>query len=407
MLRVALTFLWLFVLASCEAIAGIPDVRMEPSKSTDDGGPSAAGGCKEFCELAYSLCDEEFTIYQPMACATACPLYSEEERKCREDELKQLQNSGKNERYLYCPRASLGGGNGACGGTPCQNYCRTMSKVCSEHAEGMVTYPDADGMNAEACEAKCAVIPDKEDAILGAGDSTFDVMADHEGDTIQCRLVHLTLATQSEKFATEHCEHAFISPQPMGGRTPWCGAPLANNGEPTCDDYCAINLAACTDDFEVYDDLAQCRAVCKSFEPGTLAMNAQENTLACRKYHSYNAAVYANPKQHCPHSGPGGAVTCGDDCESMCKLLETGCPSEYEEEYDGSSNNCEQACDTARKADPMYMGGASYSIKNAKLGHAFACRLYHATIAATLSNDDALECGIAIGKQACPFPEDP
>jgi hypothetical protein len=405
MSRVALTLLSLCLLASCELIAGIPDVRQPPTEE-NDGGPPVSSNCKQFCDLAYSLCDGEFTIYQPLACATACALYSDEERQCRENELKQLQDSGPNERYLYCPRASLSGGDGVCGGTPCKNYCRTMGKVCREHAEGMVSYPDADGMNAEECEAKCAVIPDKEDAILGASDSTFDVIADHEGDTIQCRLVHLTLATQSEKFAAEHCEHAFISPQPMGNRTPWCGAPLANDGEPTCEDYCAVNIAACKDEHEVYDNLEQCKAACKSFEPGTLAVYTNENTLACRKYHSYNAAVYANPGLHCPHSGPGGAGVCGDDCESLCKLIELGCPGEYEEEYDGSASKCEMACDTARKADPMYMGGMKYSVANAKLGHAFSCRMYHATIATVLTNDDAFECGVAIGKQACPFPED-
>lgn len=398
----AFSLLCLVLLGGCELVAGIPDVRMGPEPN-GDGGPKPGGVCEQFCELANRLCTEEFTIYQPMACMSACALYSEEDRKCREDELKKLQNSNENERYLYCPRASLGGGD-VCGGSLCKNYCNAMASVCSDFVEENLIYPDADGTNGEACEAKCAVIPNKEDARLSAGQSTFDIDADHEGDTIQCRLVHLTLATQ-DGFAAEHCPHAYVSPQPMNGmRPPWCGGPEIPDAQQTCDDYCTVNLAACNDEYEVYDDIAQCRAACKAFDPGDLAIN-KGNNVACRKLHSYNAAVYANPQTHCPHSGPGGAGVCGDDCESLCRLLEDGCPAEYEAEYDNSASRCQAACDSARKADPMYKSnGGTYSIANAKQGHAFACRLYNATLATTMSNDAADLCAVAVGKEACPFP---
>jgi hypothetical protein len=367
----------------------------------------SGGGCESFCELANSLCKDRFAIYHGnQDCPTACALYTAEERECRRGELKKLQDSSPNEAYLYCPRASLSGGNGVCGGSPCKNYCKTMSIVCADYPEDSVNYPDAEGKNAEECEAKCSVIPDQEKLPQGADDSTFDINADHEGDTIQCRLVHLTLATQSKAFASDHCAHAYISPQPMSGRTPWCGAPLETDGVPTCEDYCAVNLAACKDEHKVYDNPAQCRAACRAFEPGNLSENSQEPTLACRKYHSYNAAVYADPEKHCPHAGPGGADVCGDDCESLCLLLENGCPAEFEAEYDGSANSCQRACDTARKADPKYKGGASYSIASAKRGDPFACRLYSATVATAMSNDAADVCAVAVGKAACPFPED-
>jgi hypothetical protein len=352
MLRVALTFC-LLLLASCEAIAGIPDVRNKAPEG--DGGPTPGpGGCTAFCERATELCTQEFTIYQsPAACATACALYSDDERECREDALTALDESNQNERYLYCPRASLGGG-GTCGGSQCKNYCNAISRVCSEYREDNVNYPDGDPMHAEECETKCAVIPDKSKALLGPGESSFDVIADHEGDTLQCRLVHLTLASQSAMFAKDHCAHAYISPQPMNGSmAPWCGGPNDPKGTPTCDDYCAVNLAACKDEFKVYDNLAQCRAACRSFELGTSAVNEPGiNSVACRKYHSYNAAVYPNgPVAHCPHAGPGGAQVCGDDCESFCQLLEDGCSAEYEAEYGGSASDCRSKCDAARKAD--------------------------------------------------------
>jgi hypothetical protein len=406
MLRVALTFSWLFVLAGCEAIAGIPDVRMEPPKFNEDGA-TPSGGCASFCERAQRLCTEEFTIYQTDACMTACALYSEDDLKCREGALDDLSKSNENDRNLYCPRASLGGG-GMCGGSLCTNYCNTMSVVCADHREDNVNYPDDNPAHAEECASKCAVIPDKARSPLGPGASSYDVIADHEGDTIQCRMVHLTLATLSERLAMDHCAHAHISPQPQNNATmaPWCGGPNDPKGAPTCDDYCAVNLAACKDKFEVYDDLAQCRAACRSFDLGTSADNGPAHNVACRRYHSYNAAVYAKPELHCPHAGPGGAGVCGDDCESLCLLLEDGCPAEYEDEYNGSASSCQAACDMARKADPMYMNdGASYSIANAKQGHAFACRLYSATIATSMSNDAADVCAVAVGKTNCPFPD--
>ena len=404
-LRVTLSLWALLVLAGCELIAGIPDVRME----ADNPGPSEASGCAAFCELAYSLCDEQFTIYQAQACASACALYSDEDRKCRENELKKLQASNPNERYLYCPRASLSGG-GVCGGTPCANYCDAMSKVCADYVEDNLMYPDAEGNHAETCETKCGVIPNKEDSRLGAGESSFDIIADHEGDTIQCRLVHLTLATQDDDFASEHCAHAYISPQPMNGgtRAPWCGGPDKPDAMQTCQDYCSVNLAACKDENQVYDNVAQCRAACKAFAPGDLAVNAPGNNVVCRKYHSYNAATYPPPTSaatHCPHAGPGGADVCGDDCESLCLLLEVGCAAEYEEEYDGSPNQCQAACDEARKADPQYKDGANYSVVKAKRGDAFACRLYNATLATSMSNDAAALCAVAVGKADCQFPD--
>jgi hypothetical protein len=398
----------MIALVSCEAIAGIPDVRRNSSADGDGGPGPSAGGCAAFCELAYSLCTQQFTIYQPLACTTACALYSDEDRKCREDALKDLQDSNDNERYLYCARASLGGG-GVCGGSLCKNYCNTIGKVCADFREDNVNYPDGDPMHAEECEAKCDVIPDKTASLLGPGDSSFDVDADHEGDTIQCRLVHLTLASQNQGFARDHCAHAYISPQPMNGAmAPWCGGPEDPKGTPTCDDYCAVNLAACTEQFAVYENPAQCRAACRSFELGTSSTNAPGmNTVACRRYHSYNAAVYAKPELHCPHAGPGGAEVCGDDCVSLCQLLEDGCSAEYEEEYGGSASACQAACETARKADPTYKNdGGSYSIAAAKRGDAFACRLYSASVATSMSNDAADICAVAVGKSACPFPED-
>jgi hypothetical protein len=171
-------------------------------------------------------------------------------------------------------------------------------------------------------------------------------------------------------------------------------------------------MEACVDDggddnHKVYDDGAQCRAACGAMVKGDLSVYASTNDVACRKYHSYNAAVFATPEVHCPHAGPGGADVCGDDCESLCRLVEKGCPDEYKAEYNDSANSCAMACDTARKADPAYKGdGMSYSVANAKRGDAFSCRLYSAAQSVSLRNDASDVCAVAVGKAPCPFPED-
>jgi hypothetical protein len=394
--RLALSCSWIALLASCEWIAGIPE-------RTQINDP-----CTDFCARTTRLCTAEFTIYKPEECPAVCALYSTEDRQCRLDELKKLEKSGEDEANLYCANASLSGGKGVCGGSGCKNYCETMSKVCADHVEPTVSLPEADGTNAEECERKCAVIPDRESLSRGTNESTFDVKRDHEGDTLQCRFVHLSLAAQGEELAKDHCTHAFVNPQPMNGvAPPWCGSPKTD-GVPTCEDYCHVNTSACVDDLKVYDNEMQCLNVCKSaaLPLGKLDMTAGSNSIACRKNHSYNAAVYNGlGGTHCPHSGPGGAGVCGNDCESLCLLVAKSCPDEYESEYKGSTERCQKACDDAAKADPKYNKGMNYSVANAKRGDAFACRLYHAALASSFANDAQAECSVAVGTAACPFPE--
>lgn len=391
-LRVALCLFGAVLITSCEWIAGIP----ERTQVTEP--------CDAFCDLAGKLCKGSFAIYKPNECAAVCALYSSEDRQCRFDELKKLERSGENEASLYCANASLVGGDGVCGGSACKTYCSAMSKVCLDHQESVVNYPEADGSNAEECETKCAVIPDLTFLPQDRGESTFDVVRDHEGDTLQCRFVHLSLAAQDEVLADDHCLHAYVNPQPMmESKPPWCGSPKTD-GVPRCEDYCHVVTAACVDDLKVYDDEKQCLNACKALPLGKLDVTGGVNSIACRKYHSYNAATYdGKASQHCPHAGPGGQPACGDDCESMCLLVAKACPDEYESEYNGSAQSCQRSCDEARKADPKYSSG-SYSVAQAKQGDAFACRLYHAALANSFTNDAQAECAVAVGTVKCPFP---
>jgi hypothetical protein len=388
MARIILSCLVL-LLAGCEAIAGIPERTR------------ASSPCGDFCELALRLCTKEYTIYQMGDCEPMCLKYTDDERECRLKELKDLQTFGQMEASVHCANASPSGGV-ACGESRCENYCSLMESICGNYPEGDDTR--------EECEAKCDVIPDKHEMSRSAGASDYDVKVDHEGDTLQCRFVHLTLASLNDGLAEEHCPHAYVSPLPMsmGTRSPYCGSSdLA--GEPRCDDYCHVVMEACVDTndekHQVYDDEAQCQKACEAMDKGNLVNYRKENTVACRKYHSYNAAVFADPTTHCPHAGPGGASVCGEDCQGLCTLIEKGCQSDFEEKYSGSRANCERECDTARKQDPTYNDGKNYSIANVQKGNAFACRLYSAAKSLSLAGDAQEVCDVAVGNSPCPFPE--
>jgi hypothetical protein len=253
---------------------------------------------------------------------------------------------------------------------------------------------------------------DRQTMARGASESSYDVSADHEGDTLQCRFVHLSLATKSKTFASDHCWHAWIAPRPRklsGGemQAAPCATPLATGGEPTCQDYCDVITRACTNDdgqHAVYESKAECVAACDAFPKGNMADDSNHNTLACRTIHAYNAAVFDAPENHCPHSGPGGATVCGDDCEGYCSLLKQGCPKQFDAALGGSMESCQRACSKARDADGGDQG-KSYSVAKAKSGDAIACRLYHAVRATTLGNDAEDACQVAAGLSKCPFPQ--
>jgi hypothetical protein len=94
-------------------------------------------------------------------------------------------------------------------------------------------------------------------------------------------------------------------------------APRANSpcddlpGAPVpCDVYCNLVMTACTDEFAMYESERQCLDVCEILPPGT-AEDETDDTVACRRYHSYNAL--AAPAAHCLHAGPTGDGHCGTE----------------------------------------------------------------------------------------------
>jgi hypothetical protein len=144
----------------------------------------------------------------------------------------------------------------------------------------------------------------------------------------------------------------------------------------------------------VYESSAQCLAVCAALEAGTIGQDGPNDTIGCRKTHSYNALVGA-PATHCPHSGPGGASVCGTDCPAYCRLLQAACPTEFASAHPGGAVACTASCMTER-------GGAhvDYDVQSADdPGAGIACRMLYT--ARAITTPTAGLCQSAIGQGSC------
>jgi hypothetical protein len=386
----------LLTAAACEPLAGIP-TRVSNSTGSVNGaaGSGANSVCGQYCQEVNSTCTGQYAVYHGSEdCKAACNLLNDGERACRAREADTAAKIGDD--YLHCPAAALGGGD-ACGGN-CTNYCTLMSRVC--------TGQNRDPQEVEDCERKCKVLVDREDTPLAATQSRYDVEADHEGDTLQCRLVHLTIAAYPGS-ANDHCWHAALAPRPLvttdGGSEHRTANPCATAKgatEPGCDDYCHILMGSCTGNDQVYESPEQCKAVCQKLDKGNVLDNAPE-TVACRKIHAYNALAYALPAVHCPHAGPGGDMVCGDDCNAYCRLLEAGCSDGFKAKFGSGAD----AAKTCTSACTKQHGSAAlrYSVNSAKAktSNPIACGLLNVARALEKPADAAGFCAAALGGGEC------
>lgn len=353
---------------SCQSVAGIEDYTQ--------------GGCGEFCDLVMANCTGANEVYHSReSCMGFCALLREGDVTevdrgntvaCRMSAVTQVPNG---EADVLCQQAGPAGGTGEgvndrCGPSNCQNYCALFPKVCPEEA-----------MNQEPCVTNCQGLRD---------DGNLNSVDDHEGDTIQCRLVHLSAATTEP---ASHCQHARLA-KPSA----YCTDEALSTPHPlSCDDYCKLIGNVCGASNAVYEDTEQCKAVCKYFpvgEPG----DTSGDTLACRKYHVNNAI--SAPVTHCAHAGPGGDGHCGDtaagNCISYCSLLSQVCPIEY-----GTAFLDQQACLDDCAALPDSASNSGYSVEKtlhpANQALPFSCRLLalsRAAVTPTL-------CGVVFDPSAC------
>jgi len=348
--------------ASCQAIAGIEDRTFNPS------GPQSSALCEEYCTRVMEACVEDkdedihFSVYpSKQACLAVCPHLEpgnprEPEPKgntvaCRLHAAKLAESS--REYRDYCPQAGPGGA-GECG-SDCESYCKLFEDLCSPTVIN--------------CEAKCKVFKN---------DGTFDAVRDHDGDTLQCRLVHVSNAALDDS----HCGHAaFLSTQ-------YCEVP-----EVTCEHYCDTVMTTCSGDLRVYDDRKQCLAVCSHLDLGTPA-DSTEDTVGCRAYHAINSYVTNQPESHCPHAGPGGDKHCGTgNCPTYCRLLKDACPAQFTATHKDEAT-CLSECADFEGAD----GDTKMVIKNSA-GDNVMCRLYQ--ISRAFQDPTLCDTTVGLGDSPC------
>lgn len=352
--------------ASCHAIAGIEDREYTAT------GQQSSPLCEDYCTTVMETCidkddadprEEQHNSVYPSkdACLAFCqhleagdmnerPRPSGDTVACRLASARLAKNS--REFTLYCPEAGPGGA-GACG-DDCENYCKHFEELC--------------GGAPEDCVEKCAVFPN---------DGSFDAIRDHDGDTLQCRLVHLTNAALDEA----HCGHAAFR------STQYCIVPKV-----TCEHYCHVVTTTCSGANEVYEDEDQCLRVCSFLELGE-PDDQTEDTIGCRTYHALNSYVTDQPATHCPHAGPGGDNHCGvgtGNCPPYCTLLKAACPSQFTSTY-GTDAKCLEECADLEGAD----GETGMVVANSA-GNNVMCRLVEISGAF----DDPSRCAAAVGQAA-------
>jgi len=392
-------------LGACQSLAGIED-------RTFSGDAGAAGDtsttppspqCQTYCSLAAEVCGGNNAIYaDESTCFGVCALLPPGEEieptgntvACRVNQLQVAQQVTPGEPATlpsYCAAAGPGG-NDKCGSN-CESYCLLYAGACQADQPqlGNTQY------NQKTCVEKCQGLTNLD---------TFDWMSTYTGDTLQCRLTHTSAATVDPKT---HCVHAQLQAQGQANPIGPC-VDDATTTNPDCDSFCHLELAECTGDFAVYESPEQCAAVCKLLPKGAIT-DIKENTIGCRKYHSYNALV--DPASHCPHTGPGGDGHCGSadaasdetftgNCDSYCILAAGACAAKVPgvaaadsfETHFKTKAACQQACGKLDGAGP----NSGYAIAPAPAGDTVQCRLLHAA-RATQTPDT--ECAAVFGGAPC------
>ena len=165
--------------------------------------------------------------------------------------------------------------------------------------------------------------------------------------------------------------------------------------EPSCQDYCAAVMGACTGANQQYTDLTQCIGFCAALAKiplGTLADTAG-NTVGCRQYHAGVAAKDADSaKTHCPHAGASGGGVCGTPCDLYCHESKTNCTGDAAIYKDDAE--CMTACGELIK---------KLGTPGDKAGDTLACRIYHLAVAGGGADAAKTHCphGAADGGGVC------
>jgi hypothetical protein len=145
-------------------------------------------------------------------------------------------------------------------------------------------------------------------------------------------------------------------------------------GPPTCADYCALIQTACAADHQQYSDGDDCMASCLAFPVGD-ATDTSGDTLGCRLSFARTAGKSAAMAAvHCPHAGPGGHGSCGDDCGGYCDIAMMYCTEANQAKLYGTRAECLADCGMRMAELPLNAGDG----QRTDMGNEVACLLYHA-----------------------------
>jgi hypothetical protein len=331
----------------CESIAGIEDRHVQK-------GITGTPACENYCNLV-GACTGALAAYpnRDLCILTCAALPSGEVDKDNSIECRTKQaESITSEPNFYCDGAGPFGAD-KCGST-CDAYCSLMSSFCPDKLK------DID------CPKACSGL---------RHDANYDLSQLTAGDSVECRIAHAVRASADPE---QFCAGA-------APKSTTCADP--GDGEPDCDDFCTLEIAACTGPNAVYESKAQCMAVCALLDKGTNS-DTTENTVGCRKYHSYNS--FAGPSSHCPHTAAIGDGHCGSSCDAYCPLLEKVCPTEFQ-----AMGNCTQQCASIPGAlDDEYF-------EQQAVNDTMRCRVTNLSRAAENGPDLATACQAAVGGGEC------
>lgn len=203
-LAVSVSVLSALITLCCASVLGIEDAKHDPrldlKQQHDSGGQMSDSGtpmndsglaplCDRYCDTVMANCTGVDAVYKTRIvcmdiCAALEPGTAGDQEgntvECRLSNANLAETTG--ETSAHCSNAGPGG-NGVCGSN-CDGYCTEMMSIC----EGKFATLDD-------CMTACATVPD-----LMHYDSSIQ-----QGGTIQCRLYHVSAATQDAQF---HCPHA-------------------------------------------------------------------------------------------------------------------------------------------------------------------------------------------------------
>ena len=161
------------------------------------------------------------------------------------------------------------------------------------------------------------------------------------------------------------------------------GGAGGGSGAPTCSAYCTAIMSNCTGINQQYSQLNRCQNACKAFPVGASA-DTSGNTLGCRQYHAGAAA--SAPATHCVHAGPGGAGTCGADCDGYCQMTQLYCTTANQALVYADLPACKAHC-AMFGTTAKYSTSSDAGIDELKQ---VACLLYHAQEGTTAPVDHCL-----------------